>query len=318
MPLTAIVASVVIVLTALMLVIALRDDAGGSALVPHAPLPASPAANSPAATPANVPTVSSSPAASGPGGAKQSAPAAPTVPVDNPPASEPETVPANSPPLSLAPSPAPSPPEATPPEATPPNLSGPPESTDSASSSADLAQLEALLHQARSAIAVHQFAVADAALQKATAVATTAEHQALVERLRRLGQCADEFWNVVTSGARKLQATEEIKIGSGESDLVVIVVENGRDSITVRNQGRNIAYPLADLPAGLALAIARRNLNEDDPQSHVLFGAGLVTAKDMKPAYIDEARRYWERAAESGADVADLLATLTDSYKLGQ
>ena len=97
-----------------------------------------------------------------------------------------------------------------------------------------------------------------------------------------------------------------------------MVVENGRDSITIRNQGRNITYPLADLPAGLALAIARRSMDEDDPQTQVLFGAGLVTAKDSKPLYIDEARRYWERAAASGADVEDLLATLTDSYKLVQ
>ena len=147
---------------------------------------------------------------------------------------------------------------------------------------------------------------------------TTAEHQALVGRLQRLGQCANEFWNVVTTGARKLQATEELRIGSGDLDVIVVVVENGRDSITIRNQGRNIAYPLADLPAGLALAIARRSLNEADPQTQVLFGAGLVTVKDVKPEYIDEARRYWERAAASGADVEGLQATLTDSYKLVQ
>ena len=135
-----------------------------------------------------------------------------------------------------------------------------------------------------------------------------------MERLRRLNQCADEFWNAVTSAARKLHATEELKIGAG--DLIVAVVENDRNTITIRNQGRNTTYPFADLPAGLALAIARRSMNEDDPQVQVLFGAGLMTVKDLKPVYIDEARRYWERAAASGADVEDLQATLTDSYKL--
>jgi hypothetical protein len=284
LPLTAIVASVVIVLTVIILAIALRDDAGGSALVPHSPLPSSPAASSPSV-------------------AKQDAPAVPMMPAGDPPATEPETVPADPP----------SPPT---PDSTPPNSDVPPTSADSPPSSEDLAQLAKLLQQARSAIAVHQFRAADEALQKATAVATTAEHQALVSRLQRLGQCADEFWSAVTTAASKLRALEEIKIGSG--NMLVIVVENGGDSITIRNQGRNTAYSLADLPAGLALAIARRGMNEDDPQTQVLFGAGLVTAKDVKPSHIDEARRYWERAEASGADVEDLQATLTDSYELTQ
>jgi hypothetical protein len=47
LPLTAIVASVVVVLTAIVLAIALRDDAGGSALVPRDPRPPSPVAGSP-------------------------------------------------------------------------------------------------------------------------------------------------------------------------------------------------------------------------------------------------------------------------------
>ncbi len=165
-------------------------------------------------------------------------------------------------------------------------------------------------------MAVHQFRAADDALQKATAVAKTAKHQALVGRLQRLNQCANEFWNAVTAAARKLQPVEEISVGSG--DLLVIVVEIGRDSITIRNQGLNTTYPFADLPTGLALAIARRSMDEDDPQTQVLFGAGLVTAKDTKPLHIDEARRYWERAASAGVAVEDLLATLTDSYKLAQ
>ncbi len=121
-------------------------------------------------------------------------------------------------------------------------------------------------------MAVHQFRAADDALQKATAVAKTAKHQALVGRLQRLNQCANEFWNAVTAAARKLQPVEEISVGSGDT-AGHSCVEIGRDSITIRNQGLNTTYPFADLPTGLALAIARRSMDEDDPQTQVLFGA---------------------------------------------
>ena len=341
LPLTAIVASVVVVLTAIVLVIALRDDAGGSALVPRDPLPTSPVTSSSSAETAQ-PRVPTGPAPTGPPpaeGAKtpgQSEPAAPGALSQDPTATHPAASdappdpptmnvvqapltpaePATDPPV-LEPESAPTVPDSPPsPAPTPPNVNVPIASTDSPPSAAELRRLGELLQQARSAIAVHQFRAAGEALQKATAAAKTAEHQALVGRLQRLNQCADEFWNVVTVTARKLQPVEEINIGSG--DLIVVVVETGRDSITIRNQGRNITYPLADLPAGLALAIARRSLNEDDPQTQVLLGAGLVTAKDTKPLHIDEARRYWERAASAGAAVEDLLATLSDSYKLAQ
>ncbi len=341
LPLTAIVASVVVVLTAIVLVIALRDDAGGSALVPRDPLPTSPVTSSSSAETAQ-PRVPTGPAPTGPPpaeGAKtpgQSEPTAPGALSQDPTAAnrsandaapDPPTMnvvqapltpaePATDPPV-LEPESAPTVPDSPPsPAPTPPIVNVPIASTDSPPSAAELRRLGELLQQARSAIAVHQFRAAGEALQKATAAAKTAEHQALVGRLQRLNQCADEFWNVVTVTARKLQPVEEINIGSG--DLIVVVVETGRDSITIRNQGRNITYPLADLPAGLALAIARRSLNEDDPQTQVLLGAGLVTAKDTKPLHIDEARRYWERAASAGAAVEDLLATLSDSYKLAQ
>jgi hypothetical protein len=339
LPLTAIVASVVVVLTAIVLVIALRDDAGGSALVPRDPLPTSPVTSSSPAETAQplVPTGpaptgrppaagaktpgQSGPAGQGPvnqnrstssGTATGAAPDPPAMNVVQAPITpaEPATVPPVPEPESAPPVPD-SPPAPAP---TPPNVDAPTASTDSPPAAAELRRLGELLQQARSAIAVHQFRVAGEALQKAAAVAKTAEHEALVGRWQRLNQCAGEFWDIVTAAALKLQPVEEISIGSGE--LIVVVVETGRDSITIRNQGRNITYPLADLPAGLALAIARRNLNEDDPQNQVLFGAGLVTANDTKPLHIDEARRYWQRAASAGVAVEDLLATLTDSYKL--
>ena len=308
-PLTAAVAGVLIVVTLIILLIALRDNAGGSALVPRDPLP-SPAAGAPAqahtagdAT-AILPSVSLGPAATQP--AANTLPATTNDPVA-PPTSQEPAAPDSAP---ATPDNPPDAPTSSPPAGSPPS---PPASDTAPAPQADLTELGKALQQARSAIADHQFRVADRVLEKAAMLATSPEHQAMVVRLRHLGQCAEQFWNVVATAARRLSATEELKFGS--SDLIVVVVETARDSVTIRNQGRNVKYSLADMPAGLALAIARRSVNENDAQTLVLFGACVATAKDLKPMHLDEARRYWEQAKERGADVDDLLATLTDKYE---
>jgi hypothetical protein len=47
-----------------------------------------------------------------------------------------------------------------------------------------------------------------------------------------------------------------------------------------------------------------------------LLGACLATCEQPKPQYLEEARKYWLQAQAAGADVDDLLQTLTDSYQL--
>jgi hypothetical protein len=292
-PLAAAVAGALIVVTLIILFIALRDNAGGSAPVPPGPLP-SPAAGAPAQA---HPARDSAPATA------RSVPDTKVIPApgDSSPTTEPSHDTPDSPPDA---------PTSSPPAGLPPSPSA---SDTQPAAQAELAELGKALQQARSAIADHQFRVADRVLEKAATLATSAEHQAMVARLRHLGQRAEQFWNVVAAAARGLSAAEELKIGA--SDLIVVVVETARDSITIRNQGRNVKYSLTDMPPGLALAIARRAVNENDAQTLILFGACVATVKDLKPMHVDEARRYWEQAKERGADVNDLLAALTDKYE---
>ncbi|MHB0959865.1 MAG: hypothetical protein ACYC0X_29935 [Pirellulaceae bacterium] len=329
LPLTAIVASVVLIVTAVMLVIALRDEAGGSALLPHDPLPASPASElskpafqfSKPASPLSKPG-RDQPSRDGRDGGPSEFAGAPdesaVVPADSAapaPAGSAAPAPANS----AAPAPAHSAAPAPAHSATPPTADSPPPrqplSSDAPPAVEDLAQLGKLLQQSRSALADREFRAADQALEQARGLTRTDEQKALVERLQQLSRWAERFWNGVWATAHTLRAGQELQIGS-EDLLTVVVVETSRDSITIRNQGRNMPYSLSDLPAGLALAIARQSMNETDPETYVLFGAGLVTAKDVKLLHIQEARRYWKAAAESGAEVADLQAVLADSYEL--
>ena len=99
---------------------------------------------------------------------------------------------------------------------------------------------------------------------------------------------------------------------------MVIVVETGPSSITIRNQGRNTRYSFTEMPPGLALAIAKQRLHGSDPDDLLLLGACLATTANQKPAYLDEARKYWMLAQMAGAEVDDLLLTLSDSYDLAQ
>jgi hypothetical protein len=180
----------------------------------------------------------------------------------------------------------------------------------------ELQQLGQLLGRARVALSQHEFVEAGRLIEQASKFAKSDEHVALVDRLQMLADLAEKFWSGVATATRQLQATQEIKVGSG--DLIVVVVETGPDWLTIRNQGRNTRYLVAEMPPGLALAIARQSMNEDDPQTQLMFGAGLATVKDLKPAHLEEARRYWERAAAAGADAAPLQTVLTDTYELSK
>jgi hypothetical protein len=332
LPMVAIVTTVVVIVTVIILVIALHDEQGGSPLVPQSPSPA-PATDTPQPKLGPFqPTVTNIIPA--PNGGKRPAVASPSKPAptmppgtapmppgtalatenDDPSATDGDvTVPMVSDaeetvtpdPVVVTPDPAAANPE--PVVATPDPVAATP---------AELKQLGQLLNRARSALSQHEFVESRRLVEQAGQLAKSDEHVALVDRLRMLAELAEQFWSGVATATRKLQATQEIKVGSG--DLIVVVVETGPDWLTIRNQGRNTRYLVAEMPPGLALAIARQSMNEDDPQTQLLFGAGLATVKDLKPAHLEEARRYWERAAAAGADAAPLQAALTDNYELGE
>ncbi len=179
---------------------------------------------------------------------------------------------------------------------------------------AEPTRLEKALRAAMRAMGEHQFRRARKELAAAEAVAVSPEHQARVARTRRLADCNERFWDVVTDVVGSFNGAEELSIGSGE--LVVIVVETGPRSLTIHNQGKNTRYSFVDMPPGLALAVARLRLNETEADDLVLLGAGLATVADRQAKYLDEARKYWTRAASAGAQVQDLLLTLTDKYDL--
>ncbi len=178
----------------------------------------------------------------------------------------------------------------------------------------ELVRLSQALAGAKRALAEHQFDQAALELEQAASLAVIPEHQELVRRLGRLAACGQQFWSVVAQVMRGFSGAEELTVGADE--LIVLVVETGPDWIIIRSQGKNTRYTLADMPVGLALAIARRRLDTGRVEDLILLGACLAAQADLNPTYVNEARRYWLQAQSAGADVDDLLQTLTDSYDL--
>jgi hypothetical protein len=335
LPMAAIVTSVVVVITVIILVIALHDEQGSSPLVPTRPS-AQPTADiqPPKLGPIQPSVPNPVPAPSGgrrpvsaPLGTDRSfAPNPPAMPSDS---GAPSTVPpadtvaddgssaGGTDPSSAEPSTVDTGPSDADADTTVPMGSGSAVSAEPvAATSEELKQLGQTLGRARSALSQHEFVEVRRLLEQAGKLAKSDEHVAIVERLQRLADLAEQFWSGVATATRQLQATQEIRVGSG--DLIVVVVEIGPDWLIVRNQGRNTRYLIGEMPPGLALAITRQSMNEDDPQTQLLFGAGLATVKDLKPVHLEEARRYWERAAAAGADAAPLQSVLTDKYEFGE
>ena len=179
---------------------------------------------------------------------------------------------------------------------------------------AELTELSEALRTARAAVGELEFRIARLQLSKAGTIARLPEHKELVARLDRLTGLSEQFWTTLRQAMGELRGAEELPIG--DSGLIVIVVEAKPDAITIRRNGRNETYPLSDLPPGLALAIADRTLDASSSDTPLIKGACLGAMKNPKQMHIDEAKRYWELARTQGADVDDLLKTLTDSYEL--
>jgi len=95
-------------------------------------------------------------------------------------------------------------------------------------------------------------------------------------------------------------------------DTRVFVIETGRDRILIRWAGRNREFTRQTMPAGLARKIAE-NWLEKTPTSKVIVGAFLAVDPTMLAnSGREKARTLWTEAASGGADVGELLKTLSD------
>lgn len=176
------------------------------------------------------------------------------------------------------------------------------------------AEVEALiktLERVRTALAEHHFAEVDQQLARADTQAQTEEHRRAVARLRRLADHVASFRQALLGQLQSMQGGESFKVGTS---TVVVLVEATESHVVVRLGGMNRRYPVSELPAGLALAIADLKFRQGDPVGLQAKAAFLIASKRADDESRAKARSLLEEAQAAGADVSDLLRLLDENY----
>lgn len=176
---------------------------------------------------------------------------------------------------------------------------------------AELAELSRLMKEAKTALGDFNFDEATAALEQARGLARLPEHQAIVERLKIVGDMAKRFRQAIQESMGKLDAGDVIKVGTSTE---AAIVETSPQKLVIRVAGQNRTYTLDDMPLGLAVNIGERALNTDDPKTKLFKGAYVFVDKRTEAMQLEKVKTWWEEAQDSGIDASDLLAILSDSY----
>ncbi len=227
----------------------------------------------------------------------------PTTPIPKPP----EPMPAPTP------EPTPTPPVTTPTPPVPTPTPTPPATPEAKTLTGEqLTQLSRSLKQARIAMGEMNFAEADKELASARKLADGSPQMPVVQRLTDLGEYAKQFRDFLQQSL-----TDEKLIGGAElvvGKTRVVVVEATAKSIILRVLGMNRTYSVESLPKGIALALAERKMDNSDPVGRIVKGAFYAVSKGGEKDDLDEAKAYWEQAQLAGANIGDLMQTLTDDY----
>lgn len=134
------------------------------------------------------------------------------------------------------------------------------------------------------------------------------EHDAMYDRLVQLADYNDQFWNAVKQGMKGLESGAELMIGSTYITVVEVLPD---DKIILRIAGRNQTFPLKDLKAGIAMAIAEKWFRPNDPNALVMKGAYAAV---NKAGDTNRAKEWWNEAMQGGVSVQNLLPVIDDQY----
>src|SRR5690606_11302969 len=127
-------------------------------------------------------------------------------------------------------------------------------------------------------------------------------------RLSQLVDYNDQFWNAVKQGMKSFESGSELMVGSTYITVVEVLPD---DKIVLRIGGRNQTFPLKDLKAGIAMAIAEKWFRPNDPNALVMKGAYAAV---NKAGNIERAKEWWAEAIQAGVDVNSLLPVIEDQY----
>lgn len=168
---------------------------------------------------------------------------------------------------------------------------------------------EALL-AAREAFVRLDFGEGNKRLAEAEPLARLPEHRAMVDRLALLATYLDGYQQAVSRALEKLSAGDALSISE---TTVVAIVERKPGELTVRVAGRNVTYPLNQLPLRLGLALVDVGM-EAGPKALAVKAAFQATHARATSDLKEEARRWWMEASQQGEPTAELGLILEDDY----
>lgn len=213
-----------------------------------------------------------------------------------------------------APVPAPTPTSTpTPPPAPTPTPTPDPAKTDEIPkpTAEELVKLGRAMQKTRDAIAARDFDKASALIEIASEMPHLPEHQAMLDRLKLLLESVRQYHTAILTSISKLQVGSSFEIG----EATVGVVEVRPDKITLRTNGQNRAYSIAELPTGLAAELASQTL-ADDPTTLALKGAYVLASSRASETELKKAREFIEKASGTVEAAKDLLPLFDDKYDL--
>lgn len=211
--------------------------------------------------------------------------------------------------MTPAPEPAMEPvPAATPQPSTPETMA------ESAPSREELRSLAQSLTTARAAIGELNFPVAEREIAKSLALAKLDEHKAKIRRLQMLSDYVTRFHAAIGITLGRVAAGEQIDLGDNKS---FVIVEATPDLLVIRINGRNLRYPMTELPAGLATRLAEMSLDKAAPETLAMKAAFVSVNPKVSDEDLVRIRTWWDEAA-TVTDVPDLLTAINDDYSLKQ
>ena len=164
----------------------------------------------------------------------------------------------------------------------------------------DVRTVTGRLAAARRAMWSRDLAAARGHVEAAVEAARTPTERTEVERVRKLLESLEAFWDAVHKALGQLESGGKLRVG----DSTVIVVEARGEQLTVRAAGRSSTYRIAELPKELAVALAQQVLPKGQPTTDLHVGSFLSIDVDGDR---HEARTRWDGA---GADGKALLLEL--------
>lgn len=156
---------------------------------------------------------------------------------------------------------------------------------------------------ARAAMKERNYPVARTHLTAARQAAAGPEEQAQVQRVGDVLANVEQFWKGISRVLGELQPAQEFSAGNTQ----YIVVEVTPARLTLRTEGRNVAFDPRKLPAAVAAGMAESNFTED-ASSMMLIGAFLAAEGDAAGA-----RKAWQLAARGGASLGDMMKELDEA-----